>query len=35
MSGDDIKKPILAGMLVSALVNYGIIAFLVIRLLSG
>jgi hypothetical protein len=35
MSGDDIKKPILAGMLVSALVTYGIIIFLVIKLLSG
>lgn len=35
MSGDDIKKPILRGMLVSALVTYGIIIFLVIKLLSG
>ncbi len=33
MSGDDIKKPILAGMLVSALVTYGIIIFLVLKLL--
>jgi hypothetical protein len=35
MSGDDIKKPILRGMLASALVTYGIIIFLVIKLLSG
>ena len=32
MSGDDIKKPILAGMLISALVNFGIIVFLAIAL---
>jgi hypothetical protein len=35
MSGDDIKKPLLAGMLISALVTYGIIIFLVIKLLVG
>jgi hypothetical protein len=33
MSGDDIKKPIFAGMLVSALVNFSIIVLLVIALL--
>jgi hypothetical protein len=33
MSGDDIKKPLLAGMLVSALLTYGIIIFLAIKLL--
>jgi hypothetical protein len=35
MSGNDIKKPILVGMLVSAVVTYGIIIFLAIKLLSG
>jgi len=34
MAGDDIKKPLLAGMLVSALMTYGIIIVLVILLLS-
>jgi len=34
MSGDDIKKPLLAGMLVSAFMTYGLIIFLVILLLS-
>jgi hypothetical protein len=33
MSGDAIKKPLIAGMLFSALLNYGIIIFLVIKLL--
>ncbi len=33
MSGDDIKKPLLAGMMFSAVITYGIIIFLVIKLL--
>ena len=33
MAGDDIKKPILVGMLVSALLTYGLIIFLALRLL--
>ncbi len=33
MAGDYIKKPILAGMLVSALMTYGLIIFLALRLL--
>ena len=32
MAGDDIKKPLLKGMLVSALVTYGIIIFLALKL---
>jgi len=35
MAGDDIKKPLFAGMLVSGLMTYGIIIALVIRLLSS
>jgi len=35
MSGDDIKKPLLAGMLASALLTYGLIIFLVVKLVLG
>jgi hypothetical protein len=34
MRGDDLKKPILIGMIVSAVVTYGIIALLLIKVLS-
>jgi hypothetical protein len=34
MSGDDLKKPIFRGMVVSSLVNLGIIIFLVVKLLA-
>ena len=34
MSGNDIKKPLYAGILISALANFGLILFLLIRLLS-
>jgi hypothetical protein len=34
MSGDDIKKPLFKGMLISSLLNIGLILFLLIKLLS-
>ena len=34
MSGDDLKKPILRGMVVTSLVNLGIIVFLLVKLLT-
>jgi len=34
MRGDDLKKPILFGMIVSAVITYGIIVFLLIKVLS-
>jgi hypothetical protein len=34
MRGDDLKKPILIGMIVSAVVTYGVIVFLLIKVLS-
>ena len=34
MRGDDLKKPILVGMIVSAVVTYGVIVFLLIKVLS-
>ncbi|MBI9107606.1 MAG: hypothetical protein JEZ04_12740 [Spirochaetales bacterium] len=34
MSGDDIKKPLIAGMLISSLLNLGLILFLLIKLLT-
>lgn len=34
MSGDDIKKPLYGGILISALIHYGLIIFLLIKLLS-
>jgi hypothetical protein len=34
MSGDDLKRPLLRGLVISFLVNLGIIAFLLVKLLS-
>ena len=34
MRGDDLKKPIIVGMIVSAIITYGVIIFLLVKVLS-
>ena len=35
MSGNDLKKPIIKGMIISSIVNFSVILFLIIKLITS